>query len=229
MTRAATGWLGGWAALLVAGSLVAAAARRAGPLPGDLAVAQALQAALPLDGGLVSFLIAIGNAVWFLPVLAVAVALLLRQWRASLILLLASIGGAILGEVVLKTLVARPRPSADLVRVYEPSSSYGFPSATSILACVLFGLVSYFVWQAHRAPPSPRRPSGAVARLTVAVSLVLVLATGLSRVLLGAHWPSDVLASWLFGGAWLLSTIIADRWWLVRDRLPGPAAAREAG
>ncbi len=150
MTRATTGWLGGSAALLVAAGLVAAAARRAGPLPGDLAVAQALQAALPLDGGLVSLLIMIGNAVWFLPVLAVAVALLLRQWRASLILLLASIGGAILGEVVLKTLVARPRPSADLVRVYEPSSSYGFPSATSILAFYLSAVAE------EKSPEGPK-------------------------------------------------------------------------
>jgi len=205
-----------WIALVAAGLIVAWAVQGAGPLPGDLALTGLLQAWLPFDTAMGRLLVYVGEVVWVLPFLAVLVALAWRQWMAALFITLGSITSLALGEMVIKRLVARPRPPADLVQVYEPAASSSFPSSTSLLACVLVGLVSYFVWRARSSRPASQRSTSPLVTITVAVALLLLVLSGIARVYVGAHWASDVLGSWLFGGAWLLVVVAAHRWWLTR-------------
>ena len=192
--------------LVVAGTLLALAARGAGPLPGDLALARPLQELSP-DGAAGFLLSYLGDAAWLLPVAALAVALLARRWSAALLVLAASVTGVLVGDA-LKILVARPRPPVELVETPGPTNGYGFPSGTALLTVVLLGAVCYLV----RSAPRP------VFVAVLAVSSLLVLMVGLSRVYVGEHWATDVAGGWLFGAAWLISLVAAYRWWSARRR-----------
>jgi undecaprenyl-diphosphatase len=172
-----------WIALLFAGSILAFVTREAGPLPGDLVLTRWLQEWLPPDG---------------------LIALLGRRWFDALFVLVAAVTGLLLGDA-LKLLVARARPSVELVRVYEPSGGYGFPSTTALLSVVLLGTVCYLVGQ--------ERSRGPLVAVMVCVSLLLALAIGISRIDVGEHWATDILGGWLFGSAWLLVLISIHRRW----------------
>jgi hypothetical protein len=110
-----------WVALVASGLALAFAARGAGPLPGDLALSHLIQQPLP-DGLVGSSLVRASDIAWLLSPLAVLVALAGRRWLAALFILLGSSTG-VLVAVVIKQLVARPRPTADLVRVYDTAES----------------------------------------------------------------------------------------------------------
>jgi membrane-associated phospholipid phosphatase len=200
-----------WVALVLAGSILGLMARGAGPLPVDLTVTRWLQESLPPEGLMGSLLTYTGRLVWFLPIAFLAVALLRQRWLAALFILVGAVSGLLLGDA-LKLLVARPRPSAELVLVSDPSDGHGFPSTTALLAVVLLGAVCYLVWRER-----PRRP---LLAALLCVSLLSVLASGLSRVRAGEHWATDVLGGWLFGSAWLLILIFSHRRWFSRQGRP---------
>jgi membrane-associated phospholipid phosphatase len=193
-----------WIALLLAGSILAFMARGAGPLPGDLTATRWLQEQVPPGGLIGSSLAYAGRLVWFLPIAFLAVALLGRRWFDALFVLVAAVTVLLLGDA-LKLLVARARPSVELVRVYEPSGGYGFPSTTALLSVVLLGTVCYLVGR--------ERLRGPLVAVVVCVSLLLVLAIGISRIAVGEHRATDILGGWLFGSVWLLVLISIHRRW----------------
>jgi membrane-associated phospholipid phosphatase len=181
-----------WIALVAAGSGLAFAARGSGPLPGDLLLTRLLQRSF--SGGFANFLLMrAGDLIWFLPPLAILVALVGRWWLAALFVFLAGATGVLIPDAI-KLLVALPRPAADLVRVLGPQGNYGFPSGTAFLSVVLLGMIGYLI----------RRRRRSVAVVVSGVLPLLVLLIGLSRVYAGEHWATDVLGGWLFGDAWLL-------------------------
>jgi undecaprenyl-diphosphatase len=113
------------------------------------------------------------------------------------------------------------RPLAEQVRVTEQATGLGFPSGHAMSAALVFGTLAYLAM-------------GGIAHITlrravVGVCLALILLTGYGRVYVGAHWPSDVLGGWLWGGTllWLLITLLrrAERW---RERVPGGFGASRA-
>ena len=126
------------------------------------------------------------------------VTLLRRRWSDAGFIYLASLTAVLVG-LALKLVVARPRPSAELVRAYDPSQSYSFPSIIAFFSVVLLGAIVYLIWRTQL----PR----SVLRFALGASSVLVLALGLSRVYVGEHWATDVLGGWLFGAAWLLALV----------------------
>jgi undecaprenyl-diphosphatase len=193
-----------WTVLVMAGSALAFAARGSGPLPGDLLLTRLLQRSF--SGGFADFLLMrAGDVIWFLPLLAIMVALLARRWLAAFSIFVAGCTGVLVGSAI-KFLVARPRPSAHLVQVYDVPEGYGFPSSTALLSVVLLGMVGYLVWQA--------RPRRSVVVATFGVVPTLTFLIGISRVYVGEHWATDVLGGWLFGGAWLLVLVAAHRRWV---------------
>ena len=116
-----------------------------------------------------------------------------RRAEASVVL------GAVLSlgiNPVLKLVVDRPRPADDLVVVWSDFGGLGFPSGHAFSAIVLFGLLYYLA----PAIVSRKMP---VALIRVS-SLLLIVLVGLSRVYLGAHWPSDVLGGFLYGAITLI-------------------------
>ena len=135
-----------------------------------------------------------------LSLLALGWLVLRRRWRSVTLLLLALPGG-LLVNTLLKRGFDRPRPSlvAHLVEV-ETSS---FPSGHAMLSAIGFlTLGALLAGGAER-----RRERGYI----LAAAVVLTLAVGGSRVYLGVHWPSDVLAGWCLGAAW------ATGCWLLLD------------
>jgi len=123
---------------------------------------------------------------------------LLKRQKAEYMVM----GGALLGLAVnpmLKLLVDRPRPSEDLVAIWTDTSGMGFPSGHAATAMILFGLLCYL---------APLLAPWKTATLIVRVfSLTMIGLIGVSRVYLGAHWPSDVLGGFLVGGI-ILSLLI---------------------
>jgi membrane-associated phospholipid phosphatase len=199
-----------WMTLLVAGFMIAVLVHGAGPIMGDLVVTRTLQQFMPKNSVIGGILAYARDVVWFVPIAAVLVAALRRHWAAVGFILLASLTTLLISELVLKSIVARPRPSAALVQVYEGAGSYSFPSSTALFGCVLLGVVCYLVWQAQHTGQWNR----SVLEILISVmSLLLLAMNGVSRVWVGAHWLSDVVGSWLFGGAWLLVLVAAYRWW----------------
>lgn len=197
-----------WIAFVAAGSLLALFAGEAGPLLGDLVMTLWLQEWLTSGDVAGSLLAYADRVVWFLSITAFAVALIMRQWLAASFIFLAGFTGLLL-SYSLKLLVARPRPSGELVRVVDPSEAYGFPSTTALLSVVLLGMVCYLLWRF--------RPPGFLMTVTLVAASLLIVASGLSRVYAGEHWATDVLGGWLFGAGCLLVLVAVHSWYLLRQ------------
>jgi membrane-associated phospholipid phosphatase len=135
-------------------------------------------------------------------VLIPAVVLLIRR-RPRLAIYLAVTGvGALLLDPSLKALVARVRPVVDVPVAHAPGNS--FPSGHALGSTIAYGaLLLVFL------PAVSRRWRPVFAGLIV----LIVLAIGLTRIALGVHFLSDVVAGWLLGVAWLGVTAYAFRVW----------------
>ena len=130
----------------------------------------------------------------------VAFYLLRRQRRTAIFVAISSLSGTVL-SVFLKLAFDRPRP--DLVRHLTHASGNGFPSGHAMMSALIYLTIGALIAQ-----------STSEMRLKVFIMGVAVSLTGLvgiSRVYLGVHWPSDVLAGWVAGSFWaLLSWTIAQ-------------------
>ncbi len=136
---------------------------------------------------------------------AVLVVLLLNR-RAWPLAIAATAGGFSYSLIV--NLVNRPRPTvADIIRVTEHPGATSFPSGHVIFITISFGLVMLCV--GYRYLPRWAIPIG------WAVVAAVVLTAAISRVYVGAHWPTDVLASILIAGGWL-ALVTSIRW--ISDR-----------
>lgn len=147
-------------------------------------------------------------------------ALLVAAWRTRLLPVL--FGMAVLVGVVitqtLKVLFGRLRPEEALWLVAE--NGFSFPSGHTFLATILFGLGGYVL---------ARSAASRAGRWTAAASaFVLICLIGFSRMYLGVHYPSDVLASFLLASALLTLTVTLveiNHHLSLRPRLKLPAAA----
>lgn len=111
-------------------------------------------------------------------------------------------------NVVMKALIARPRPNTELVTVAVRETSLSFPSGHVMHYVVFYGFLFFLAYTLLR------RSLLRSVILTICASLVLLV--GLSRVYLGAHWPSDVTAAYIAGGLWLVFVIDRYRKWKER-------------
>ena len=104
--------------------------------------------------------------------------------------LMTTVGGGSLVEFTLKHIVQRPRPNLDFQAYVE--SGYSFPSGHATMAMAFYGFIIFLVW---RTVPS------ATLRILITIFLVvLILAIGTTRIYLGVHYPSDVVAGFAIGG-----------------------------
>ena len=99
---------------------------------------------------------------------------------------------------LLKLLIHRARPLTDYAaKIWLDKLS--FPSGHTTGATIAFGLLAYWSWL------SLPRAWSIVAAISAGILIFLV---GVSRIYLGAHFPSDVVAGWLLGGVGLVATIL---------------------
>lgn len=135
-------------------------------------------------------------------VLAVVGFLMLsKAWRPAIFTLVASGGGLIVSSL-LKYTVDRPRP--DLVPHGNLIYTTSFPSGHSMMSAVVYLTLAALVARLIER----RRLKG----YALGVAMILTLLIGVSRIYLGVHWPSDVMAGWAAGAVWALGCWLIARW-----------------
>jgi undecaprenyl-diphosphatase len=124
-----------------------------------------------------------------------------RKYGALALLLVATLGGLLL-STLLKELFYRPRPTVVPHLSYAVTTS--FPSGHSMLSAVVYltlgSLLARFV------------PQRRLKIYFLSVGVVLSLLVGVSRVYMGVHYPTDVLAGWSAGVVWALLCSLVARW-----------------
>ena len=126
--------------------------------------------------------------------------LLLRRPHRAGVVALASAGGALLNSG-LKSLAARPRP--EVVPHLTEVISSSFPSGHSMVSAIVYLTLGVLL--------AKREPKRLVQIYLIVLACILSIGVGFSRVYLGVHYPTDVLAGWAAGTAWALLWAALER------------------
>jgi membrane-associated phospholipid phosphatase len=141
------------------------------------------------------------------------------RWEA-IPALMAAAGATGLGSLI-KLVVHRPRPGADLVHVVQQLNDPSFPSGHVLLYTAFFGFLIFLAYTLLK--PSVGRT------LLVVILGSLVALVGLSRIYLGDHWASDVTGAYLLGSLWLALCISIYGWGKTRFFVRQPLAPEKPG
>ncbi len=133
-----------------------------------------------------------GIAVLTLLVVGVVFYLLSVGKRGTALLVGGAVGGGAILSALLKLGFDRPRP--DLIAHLSHAYSSSFPSGHAMLSAVTYLTLGVLLARAHEG----RRTK--IIVMTYGVTLTVLI--GLSRIYLGVHWPTDVMAGWALGAAW---------------------------
>lgn len=135
----------------------------------------------------------LGNplAVVAIPAITFAILLWRRYYQEAKIFVIDCLGGVVLSNG-LKLVFSKPRPNLWQSAVEETSFSY--PSGHALGSTILYGFLAYIL--------ATRYPQLAVLIYTFAV--LLIAAIGLSRLYLGVHWPTDIIAGYSIGFLWVM-------------------------
>ena len=136
---------------------------------------------------------------------AVSAFLLLSGRRRTALFVLVSTASGALATLLLKGFFARPRP--DLLPHGDFVTTASFPSGHAMLSAIVYLTLGTLLARLVGA----RRQKLYI----MAIAVLLSALVGLSRVYLGVHWPTDVLAGWAGGAAWALG------WWMVVELVRG--------
>ena len=177
-------------------------------LPFDVPIATFIQG---LNWGPVVYPMELINAsagIWQVLIGAVAVvALFVYERRAGWLMLIGSISSLL--DNIIKLIISRQRPPADLVHILSPTTGFSFPSGHAV----------FFTWMAFMIAVSLAPKTRPVLRpILWALAVVVIVLTCIARVWAGAHWPSDVLGGVLLGVGWSAFVL-----WLPERWLPSPS------
>lgn len=162
----------------------------------DAGVSRWLLSLTTEDSSQFFYLITLLGSTWFISIAG----LLMSSWLAwrkqwlQLGMLILSVGGGALLNLLLKNIFLRPRP--DFPNVFYHESGYSFPSGHAMLSILFYGMVAYliaiqgFSWKTQ-------------IRLGV-TAFTLSLLIGFSRIFLGVHYLADVFGGWSAGIVWLV-------------------------
>lgn len=154
-----------------------------------------------------------GNVVLgIIVVAAIAYLLLIKRAGAALWLFASVVGGMVLSSF-LKQAFARPRP--DLVAHTAKVFTHSFPSGHATLSAVTFLTLGAFLASTHES----RR----LKVFFLGLAIFMTVLVGLTRIYLGVHYPTDVLAGWCLGAAWAAICWTVFHWLQARGTV-SPAA-----
>jgi undecaprenyl-diphosphatase len=139
-----------------------------------------------------------GYVILSMLVIGVAIYLIAAGKRGTALLVVGAVGSGTLLSETLKLGFARPRP--DLVAHLAEVQSASFPSGHAMISAIAYLTLGVLLTRAHKQ----RRTK----IIIMSYAILLTLMIGLSRIYLGVHWPTDVLAGWALGAAW------SSLWWL---------------
>jgi undecaprenyl-diphosphatase len=128
--------------------------------------------------------------------------LLLAGRRTTAALVAFAVLGGTLLSTLLKAGFARPRP--DLVAHLVEVSSQSFPSGHAMMSTV--------TWLTLGTLLATAQPTRRLKAYVLGTGIAIALLVGVSRVYLGVHWPTDVLAGWCIGTAWALVCWLIAGW-----------------
>ncbi|MBW4546668.1 MAG: phosphatase PAP2 family protein [Symplocastrum torsivum CPER-KK1] len=144
------------------------------------------------------------------PVILLIVCLVIGTWlltrgqRSQATILIIAAAGAIALNNLLKVLFGRARPML-WERVVDVGQ-YSFPSGHAMISMVIFGIIGYLV--------SSKFPLWRIG--IISLTILLVTGIGLSRLYLGVHWPTDIVAGYAAGLVWLITCIFSLQVWQER-------------
>jgi undecaprenyl-diphosphatase len=205
-------WLIAGLALLLAAIVLTFVAAGEGIVPGDIAIARAIQQPpSPQLDAAARVVSAIGDEFPAMALMALGgVALLLLRGRRNLALFLA-LAAALRGlGPLLKVLINSPRPTLEAVVVVAQAEGLGFPSGHALGAALFYGAIAIIVPQVVKNRP--------LARVLQTIAVIAMLLIAWSRVRLGVHWPSDVAGGLLFGLGLVCLLQAAFLFWQARFR-----------
>lgn len=143
-----------------------------------------------------------GTGVLVLMVLAVAGFLTLTgKGHAALAIIVAVSGGTLLSQTM-KWAYARPRP--ELVPHGAEVYTASFPSGHAMMSAIVYLTLGAML--------ARTQSSQTVKAYIIGVAIFLTVLVGTSRVYLGVHWPTDVLAGWALGALWAIASWLAMLW-----------------
>jgi len=177
-------------------------------LPFDVPIAAFIQ---QFNWGLVVYPMELINAsagIWQVLIGVIAVvALFILERRAGWLMLIGSLSS--LFDNLIKLVISRQRPPADLVHILSPTTGFSYPSGHAV----------FFTWMSFMVAVSlaPKIRPAFRPVLWTAAAIVIVL-TCFARVWAGAHWPSDVIGGVLLGVGWSAFVL-----WLPERWLPSPS------
>jgi len=187
--------------LLILYAVLAILANRYAYFAWDLKTERAIQSiTTPGFESLMIFISALGGG-WepFALVLMAGLALFVARRRIEAVVCAVGTGIGSIIDTLLKELSGRPRPSPELVEVFKHYGRESFPSGHVFFYVEFFGFLFFLAYVLLNRGP--------LRRLVLIVLGTLIALVGISRVYLGAHWPSDVVGAYLAGGIWLMLTI----------------------
>jgi len=120
-----------------------------------------------------------------------------HTWETALLSI--SLSGAWLLNTILKVLFHRARP--DIVHLAD-AGGYSFPSGHAMVAAAFYGVIGYLLWLNLKNRSKP-------ACYIVVFTFSLIISIGISRIYLGVHFASDVIAGYAAGGVWAIACIVS--------------------
>jgi undecaprenyl-diphosphatase len=158
--------------------------------------------ASPRLTGIMRWLSLYGGPTGLTPVgVLLALAFLIKRWHRGAVLVIVTMAGAGLLDALLKQSFGRVRPAAFFD--YPLPASHSFPSGHAFFAASFFGGLAVLV--------TGRIRSGLLRAAVWTVAITLILLIGLSRIYLGVHYPSDVIAGYAAATVWVAAVAFGDR------------------
>lgn len=140
------------------------------------------------------------------------------RWESASALFAGVVSGVL--NYIVKIAVRRPRPGADLVNVFQTLKDYSFPSGHVMFYTAFFGFLMFLTFTLVKR--------GFLRYLLNSIFILLIGLVGLSRMYLGEHWASDVIAGYLLGSLTLMLAIAFYRWGKEVKQVPQPVAVTGA-
>lgn len=211
-----------WFWLLSGIIMISVIARKTQLFPGDIAITRKLQRRQnPVLRRFFYSVSEIGFPKWSVPLTIGSAGIFWGlRFRLEAIFVLLTSTSTILNTLV-KGLIKRPRPTSELVTVVRVINEPSFPSGHVMYYVNFYGLMIYLLATNWR--------SSKLRDTLIAIFTGLISTIGPSRVYLGAHWPSDVMAGYVYGGLWfsgLMALYLRVKSWLHPSSGRAPAVAK---